>query len=538
MPNRSLQKDLLILGALAGGCLLVYSPLIWLPYLFDDELWIAGSGGDSRFVPFLREVIFITQGRPVLGILLQWTGEFLGAFGVDAIALIRLLGIIATAAIAFLYYKWLASWNLDWRLALCLGFAVVTLPSFAAYIAVSPWVTLAVLASMAAMWTLRSGLESTQPFVRKVACLFVASTVLIACFATYQVIPLFAFAMLVVPATTLLDEPSQRKSTLMLIGKSAVFVIACMGIYYLFWRLTFEHLLPGYVQPRYSPAAVSFFDLPGRLATFFLYRLPSILDLWALGTLPPEALPARMPQDAVLLQLSISEGGLIAAITGRLILLGFLIEMAYALMDKERGAKAGWVAAKYGLILVLLVLCDAGMLLAPIPVYSYLTAGALTAGVAVVVLHALRKVLVPARNVLPKDTLVWVLLVVAFAGALQAQKSMLTHFAAPLFVEYRLAKNMVAKARNTDGEVCGIKVNGNRYSLLDRGRGEFAASNLIIAPNMYHMLRNILREHGMPLVPIEFTIPWTGETVRNPRYGIIDPECRPLIIDFDGLNLR
>ena len=510
----SLYKHALVLALLV---MLVYVPVLFLPYLLLDDNWLVRG---SKEVPFLGFVAGI-QGRPVFAVLIGLTRLLMGnsdapVHVMAVMTLVRGLAIVGLCGFAVGLFKWLVVWGSSPRVAFLTATVAATLPSLALYVLGGPWLTVALVGTLVSAYFI---LYAVQASSRRTAVLWALAALCVQglCWATYQgTAPVAAaLVMVIFIGSTQTDwdfkrgfgSLSQRARFVVLGG--AVFFFSLL-LYMVFWKLSFYLLIGEVKEARYSPSAINLLS-PAKLVYFFDSRLTQIMNLWDVG-------------------------GLGKSVFYWLSLIGILLAVA---RDWFSPQSKGFVLAKWLLVLLGLLLIDLPALSGnasannPSPVFSYMTSGALALALAGIFSYRLYPLMVDAGKPWRQGLLASLVLATALTLSMRLA---LTNFAVPLWLEYRYVRSEIERFNTAHGGIEGIRIAERKLPLLATGLQEFSWSNLQSSFYIHWMTRNVLDELKLKSrIRIDVTTA-SGEVLTSPDY---DREPDPSkILTIDTLHLR
>ena len=510
----SAYKHALALALLVS---LVYVPVLFFPYLLLDDNWIVRK---LEAVPSL-DYIAAMQGRPVFAILIRLTRVLTGNSETPvnvmaAMTLVRGLAIVGLCGFTVGFFNWLMVWGSSVRVAFLTAALAATLPSLAMYVLGGPWLTVALLGSLVSVYFV---LYAVLADSRAGAARWALGAVVVQglCWCTYQgTVPVAAALVLVVfvgsnqadwDLTHGFHSLSQR-ARFILLG-ILVFIIS-MLVYVICWKLVVYQLYGEIKETRYSPSAINLLS-PAKLAYFFQLRLTQIMNLWDVS-------------------------GLSKSVFYWLSLLGVLLAVSRDWFSQQSKL---FTVAKWALVLLGLILVDLPALSGNAsdqnasPVFSYMTSAALVVAFAGIFSYRLYPLVADAKHPLRRRLLQFAVLATALTLSMRLT---LTHFAVPLWLEYRYVRSEIERFSLSHGGVEGVRMAERGPPLLGTGLQEFSWSNLQSAFYINCMVRNVLDDLKLKSrIRIDVTTA-SGQVVTSPHY---DREPDPSkILTIETLHLR
>lgn len=117
--------------------LLCYLPVLLVPFAFADDYFFLSFSLHDRDFPLQYWPMFVTAGRPFF--TLFWWFYSLFVHKIADLALLRLLGIVSLALLAFCLYKTMMAAGWRKSIALLIPIIICTMPAFQVYIS---WATI------------------------------------------------------------------------------------------------------------------------------------------------------------------------------------------------------------------------------------------------------------------------------------------------------------------------------------------------------------------------------------------------------------
>jgi len=484
---------------------LTYSSTFFLPYALNDEQWIVrASGWWARFD--------VRQGRPLFSLAIFATSRLHTWMGFAVISAMRAGAVFGLAAAMVLLCVWMQQWNVRRIDAAIRCVTIASLPPFQIYVTDATWLVIPFNCSIAAMLLTFAGYRRSVMWPKRLAFYAGAAVLLLVALAFYQPAVLIAPAMLVVPLLSITVRDSQAETrALRFVMFAGALVATVVLIYYLSWLLLWSAQEGVSGGGYYSPTSVTVISVE-RLRYFFTDRLLQTLNLWYVDELKPTVY---------------------SYVTATVIALGMSTDLARTFDGSRTASHLGRWCRKYAAVIVVLVASDGIPLLASAPIPSYVTAPALFFVVATWAFSSLHQCLTSiGRHGAWAFSLG--LSAVAVLGLFLAQYTVLTYFAVPLFLEYRLVRGEIGDYLKSHKEVHRVHVIGRHDSLLNQGRHEFGWSNATFDVYIRDMVKNALDDVGVPS-EIEVTASNTAAAAM-PRADV--PPGDALIIDLSRIRIR
>jgi hypothetical protein len=498
--------------------MMVYVPVLFFPYLLLDDNWLVRGSNDVPYFGFIGGI----QGRPVFGVLIGLTRLIISNSDepnhvMIVMTLVRGLAIVGLCGFAVGFFKWLLIWGHTLRVAFVTVAVTLTLPSLAMYVLGGPWLTVALVGSLLSVYFIWYAVVADNHLT---AVLWALGALLLLglCWATYQgTAPVAAaLVMVVFIGSTQKDwewtqnfQSLSQRARFVLLG-TLVFLFS-LFLYLVFWMVSFNLLIGEISETRYSPYAINMLTT-SKLAYFFESRLVQIMNLWSVSSLSKSVF--------------------------------FWVSLVSVLLAVTRDwfsqQSTVFVLAKWLLVLVGLLLMDFPALSGnasannPVPVFSYMTSGALAVAFAGIFSYRFYPLLVDAGR--PRRDSV----VTFFIGAVALTLSMrlvLMNFAVPLWLEYRYVRSEVELFKTTHGAIEGVRIAERKQSLLGTGLQEFSWSNLQSAFYIHWMIKNVLDELNLKSRIRIDVMTAEGDVVVSPDYDHEPNPSQILSIHTNHLRL-
>lgn len=516
----------LFLGFVAA-CVLTYLSVFTLPYFFMDDNWIVRTEqhGSERS---LRTLIALTQGRPVMAVLLKATriaSTHIG--GLQAMRYARLGAMILLGVFGYILFRWLVKFEYPAALAVCLAAMVISLPAAQILVAGGPWLAVGLVSAGCAiplafyLWE--------RPRLRVWNCIagtLVPLFLLIVALCTYQQIFLVSLGFLMVPTFAFqLNKFELRRFRTILIA--ALIIFSAVLAYHQTWKYAYKKLMPNIGEARYNPTAI--IDLKTfrqeRIKLFRDVRVVQAANLWTARIEP--ALSYRIIMWTVAVGLAVH-------------LLRVLIvphaSRALGILD---------VLVKVIVGALLCLFSDIFLLAANNPVTSYTTLFGLTLTICIwfgwslnVLLSVLPPLLAGARWQISAGIAAACCCAVMMGAA---QKSVTMHFALPLHMEITLYKDEILRHHRQHNGLDSIIVYQRGTNLNNRGHMDFSWGNLTMEFYIFWTTQNVLEMANLPLDVKIYSHRQDGVLfLTNPPTMALSsrPEIPPLVVDMRHLTTK
>jgi|GEM_PF-3131306 len=472
-------------GLTVGLILLAFLPTFHAYYAHADDYFWGAWGNQSCTDQF---AFMGLTGRPLSAFphCLQF---FVGK--VADLNYFRLLSALNLSLLAFLIFRWVASWKYDVILSFCLGVMVVTLPPFQTYVAYATIAACGFSSTLAmfALFLARQASESAD--VREAWKRGLLSiTSLIVAMSFYQPGALIFAAMLAVPVL------SARSEGFFAEWRRPVLIYGCILLvsaitYYVLWRLGV--VLSGLsVSGKYSGSDFVQ-DYSGRIRWFIEYPLLETLNFWSLDA-----------------SRSVAIG------IGLLILLLPAFEFANALKAGTARPGLGDLLAKYLLVFGLIPTSYIINLLSSNPSPEYRTYSALAVSVTMTVVLGVYRILSNPEGVfkVPRGALALSCAAFMGFGIFKANATISEYFVNPGSDELKYLKNRIGSYIEEQRELSWIHVVAPyEASAVANRRHDFGLSSLAHGPNIRPVIIAALNELGHFIsVPVSLSFPQDPNT--------------------------
>jgi hypothetical protein len=271
------SKTVFSLGFIGAAAFVTLLPTVLNKYLFCDETWYTA-----------RELLswpngWGALGRPLLHYVMRLTERFEASFGLDAIYIYRLAGIVLLATTGALVFAWLRRFDTSRFHATLYSVGLISLPAFQVLAATSVQLGAALIA------TLLAG-HLFVPFLNGAVtrwdgiCRIVASTVL--CFVAlciYQVSFLMLPAMLLLP---MLQTSRRDVRRFVALGLTYAGFAVITAVYFAAWKLLYVAPADG-VNAQYDPNGAALAAVVSGLKAFIPGAFHQVANLWYVEDVAP-----------------------------------------------------------------------------------------------------------------------------------------------------------------------------------------------------------------------------------------------------------
>jgi hypothetical protein len=270
-PLPDSRRSFLSMAAIAVAALIMLFSTIQQHYLFLDETWYIRA-----YVAWWDFSGWSVQGRPLLHFVMVATQRLEAVFGLGAIYIYRLLGVLLLAGTGALFARWLRLFGFLRLEATFYAIGLISLPAFQVLAATSVQLGVAILSVLLAVSAIYPVLIGNAPRGQSISRIAIAATLCLASLCIYQISFLLTFALLLLPMLQTPRRDVRRHVVLAAIYLGLALVVV---VYYLAWRSI--HIAPsGGENAQYSPHAATFAAFTDGLSQFRTGAMHHVANLW------------------------------------------------------------------------------------------------------------------------------------------------------------------------------------------------------------------------------------------------------------------
>jgi len=245
-------------------------PAILNRYLFLDETWYV-----------LRERLYWPNGwgalgRPLLHFPMLATERIEATFGMNAIYVYRLVGVLLLAMTAVLMSSWLRKFEYRRFDATLYSIGLISLPAFQVLAATSVQLGNALIAAMFAVHLVWPVVTNDATHIGRLYRVAGSITLCFIALCIYQISFLIVFAMLLIPV---LKAPSRDSRNHVSLATLYLVLAAITAVYYAGWKLLYIAPFDGSNQ-QYSPHSATLWSVISGLETFVAGAFRQVANLW------------------------------------------------------------------------------------------------------------------------------------------------------------------------------------------------------------------------------------------------------------------
>jgi hypothetical protein len=271
------SETVVSLGLISLAAVVTLLPTVLNRYLFLDETW---------YTP--RELLswpngWGALGRPLLHYMMQLTERSEARFGLDAIYIYRLAGIVLLATTGALVFAWFRRFDISRFNATLYSIGLICLPAFQVLAATSVQLGMALVATLLAGHLICSLLTGAAARWDGIGRVVAGAALGFVALCIYQISFLVLAAMLLLP---MLQTSRRDVRRCIAIGLTYVGFAAIIAVYYAAWKLLYVPPAGG-INAQYNPNGAALSAVVSGLQTFVSGPFHQVANLWYVEDLAP-----------------------------------------------------------------------------------------------------------------------------------------------------------------------------------------------------------------------------------------------------------